>query len=93
MYKCSRTADTYAQKNYFKMRSDMSDNNEYLLVKADVLPEVFVKVMDAKRLLNSGKAVSVNEAVKMVNLSRSAYYKYKDAVMPFYETSAGKIVN
>lgn len=74
------------------MRSEMSDNNEYLLVKADVLPEVFVKVMEAKRLLNSGKAVSVNEAVKKVNLSRSAYYKYKDAVMPFYETSAGKIV-
>ena len=84
--------DTCLQENYFKMRSDMSDNNEYLLVKADVLPEVFVKVMEAKRLLNSGKAVSVNEAVKMVNLSRSAYYKYKDAVMPFYETSAGKIV-
>ncbi|HBZ78549.1 MAG TPA: ACT domain-containing protein, partial [Clostridiales bacterium] len=70
----------------------MSESNDYLLVKADVLPEVFVKVMEAKRLLNSGKAVSVNEAVKMVSLSRSAYYKYKDAVMPFYETSQGKIV-
>ena len=65
----------------------MSESNDYLLVKADVLPEVFVKVMEAKRLLNSGKAVSVNEAVKMVSLSRSAYYKYKDSVMPFYETS------
>ena len=43
----------------------MSENNDYLLVKADVLPEVFVKVMEAKRLLNSGKAVSVNEAVKI----------------------------
>ena len=55
----------------------MAESNDYLLVKADVLPEVFVKVMEAKRLLNSGKAVSVNEAVKMVSLSRSAYYKYK----------------
>ena len=70
----------------------MAESNDYLLVKADVLPEVFVKVMEAKRLLNSGKAVSVNEAVKMVSLSRSAYYKYKDSVMPFYETSQGKIV-
>ena len=67
----------------------MAESNDYLLVKADVLPEVFVKVMEAKRLLNSGKAVSVNEAVKMVSLSRSAYYKYKDSVMPFYETFPG----
>ena len=43
----------------------MAESNDYLLVKADVLPEVFVKVMEAKRLLNSGKAVSVNEAVKL----------------------------
>jgi len=70
----------------------MSQNNDYFLVKADVLPEVFVKVMDVKRLLNSGKAKSVNEAVQKVGLSRSAYYKYKDAVMPFYETSKGKLV-
>ena len=43
----------------------MAESNDYLLVKADVLPEVFVKVMEAKRLLNSGKAVSVNEAVRL----------------------------
>ena len=67
-------------------------NHEYLLVKADVLPEVFVKVMEVKRLLNAGKAKSVNDAVQKVGLSRSAYYKYKDSVMPFYETSKGKIV-
>ncbi|HOO61578.1 MAG TPA: ACT domain-containing protein [Bacillota bacterium] len=70
----------------------MAQNNDFYLVKADVLPEVFVKVMDVKHLLNSGKARSVNEAVQMVSLSRSAYYKYKDAVMPFYETSQGKLV-
>lgn len=70
----------------------MSQSNEYFLVKADVLPEVFVKVMEVKRLLNSGKSRSVNEAVQRVGLSRSAYYKYKDAVMPFYETSKGKLV-
>lgn len=70
----------------------MAQNNDFYLVKADVLPEVFVKVMDVKHLLISGKARSVNEAVQMVSLSRSAYYKYKDAVMPFYETSQGKLV-
>lgn len=70
----------------------MAQSNEYFLVKATVLPEVFVKVMEVKRLLNAGKARSVNEAVQKVGLSRSAYYKYKDAVMPFYETSKGKLV-
>lgn len=70
----------------------MSQNDEYFLVKAEILPEVFVKVMAVKRLLNSGKSRSVNEAVQQVGLSRSAYYKYKDSIMPFYETSKGKLV-
>ncbi len=70
----------------------MSQNDEYYLVKSEILPEVFVKVMSVKRLLNSGKASSVNEAVRTVGLSRSAYYKYKDSIMPFYETSKGKLV-
>lgn len=66
--------------------------SEYFLVKSAVLPEVFIKVMQVKRLLNAGKADSVNEAVQKVGLSRSAYYKYKDAVLPFYETSQGRMV-
>ena len=70
----------------------MAQSNDYFLVKASVLPEVFVKVMEVKRLLNSGKSRSVNEAVQRIWLSRSAYYKYKDAVMPFYETSKWKLV-
>ena len=69
----------------------MSDS-EYFLVKSDMLPEVFIKVMQVKRLLSSGKADSVNEAVQRIGLSRSAYYKYKDAVLPFYETSKGRMV-
>ncbi|MEA4890237.1 MAG: ACT domain-containing protein [Clostridiaceae bacterium] len=67
-------------------------DSEFYLVKSDMLPEVFLKVMAVKRLLNSGKAESVNEAVQKVGLSRSAYYKYKDAVLPFYETSRGRLV-
>ncbi|MDD2393090.1 MAG: ACT domain-containing protein [Eubacteriales bacterium] len=65
---------------------------EYYLIKSDILPEVFTKVMEVKRLLGLGKATSVNQAVKMVDLSRSAYYKYKDSILPFYETSRGKLV-
>ena len=67
-------------------------DSEYFLVKSAVLPEVFIKVMQVKRLLNAGKAESVNEAVQKIGLSRSAYYKYKDAVLPFYETSQGRMV-
>ncbi len=66
--------------------------SEYFLVKSAVLPEVFIKVMQVKRLLNADKAESVNEAVQKIGLSRSAYYKYKDAVLPFYETSQGRMV-
>ncbi len=65
---------------------------EYYLIQSDVLPEVFIKVMEVKRLLGSGKASSVNQAVKIAELSRSAYYKYKDSVLPFYETSRGRLV-
>ncbi len=67
-------------------------DGEFYLVKSEVLPEVFQKVMAVKRILSSGKASSVYEAVAVVGLSRSAYYKYKDAVLPFYETSRGKLV-
>ena len=70
----------------------MTDKTEYFLVRSDILPEVFVKVMRVKRLLNSGKARSINDAVQTVGISRSAYYKYKDSIMPFYETSKGKLV-
>lgn len=67
-------------------------DSDFLLIRSDVLPEVFVKVMQVKRLLSSGKADSVNEAVRVVGLSRSAYYKYKDAVLPFYESNRNKVV-
>ncbi|MBO7450138.1 MAG: ACT domain-containing protein [Clostridiales bacterium] len=69
-----------------------SEDKEYFLVDKKVLPEVFLKVIDVKQKLNVGESASVNEAVRKVGLSRSAYYKYKDAVMPFYETTNGKKV-
>ncbi|MBR3082230.1 MAG: ACT domain-containing protein [Clostridiales bacterium] len=65
---------------------------EYYLVDRRVLPEVFIKVMEVKQRLNTGESVSVNEAVRKTGLSRSAYYKYKDSVMPFYEATSGKKV-
>ena len=68
------------------------DRTEYYLVDKKVLPEVFIKVMEVKQRLNTGESTSVNEAVKKTGLSRSAYYKYKDSVLPFYEATNGKKV-
>lgn len=68
------------------------ETTEYYLVDKKVLPEVFLKVMEVKQRINTGESVSVNEAVKKTGLSRSAYYKYKDSVLPFFEATNGKKV-
>lgn len=65
--------------------------DEYLVVRADVLPEVFRKVIAVKKLLDSGEVYSVNSAVQQVKISRSAFYKYRDAVRPFDDTKGGSI--
>ncbi|NLY44327.1 MAG: ACT domain-containing protein [Clostridiaceae bacterium] len=64
----------------------------YFLVDSSVLPEVFSKVIEVKKILEAKKAKTVNDAVQAVGISRSAYYKYKDYVFPFYEITQGKIV-
>ncbi|WAM36970.1 ACT domain-containing protein [Caldicellulosiruptor acetigenus] len=64
----------------------------YYIVEESVLPEVFLKVVKAKELLEKGEVKAVNEAVKMVGISRSAFYKYKDCIFPFFESSHGKII-
>jgi len=70
----------------------MDAKNHYLLVDTRVLPDIFLKTIEVKRLLSMGAVKSVNEAVNLVGISRSAYYKYKDHVFPFYETTRGKVV-
>lgn len=70
----------------------MRKTPKYLIVEADVLPEVFVKVTQAKSLLETGEASTVNQAAAMVGISRSAFYKYKDAVRPFNDMKSGRIV-
>ena len=70
----------------------MSTKPKYYIVEASALPEVFLKVAEAKRLLSTGEASTVNEATKMTDISRSAFYKYRDAVMPFQNTMTGRIM-
>ena len=66
--------------------------NKYYLVNADALPEVFVKVTQAKELIETGAARTVAEAVERVDLSRSAFYKYKDSIRPFRDMKRDSIV-
>lgn len=70
----------------------MNNTSKYYLVDTSVLPEVFLKVIEVKRILTGGSIKNVNEAVKEAGISRSAYYKYKDYVFPFYETSRGRVI-
>ena len=57
--------------------------SKYYVVSGDILPDVLEQVMQARILLQSGKAKRISEAVKMVGISRGTYYKYKDAVFSF----------
>lgn len=61
----------------------MARSGEWILVRADMLPEVYRKVLEVSSSLTSGRFASVSEAVRAVGISRSAYYKYKDTVAPY----------
>ncbi|KGX93493.1 hypothetical protein N781_10685 [Pontibacillus halophilus JSM 076056 = DSM 19796] len=65
---------------------------QFFLVRSDVLPESMQKTLEAKALLERGKVHSVHEAVQRVDLSRSAFYKYKDAVFPFHAMVKEKMI-
>jgi len=65
---------------------------KYYLVDAELLPEIFLKVVETKTLLETGMADTVAEAVQRTGISRSAFYKYKDAVAPFQDFSRGSIM-
>ena len=70
----------------------MAKDSKYYLVEASALPDVFLKVVEAKRLLDTGKVTTVNEAARVTGISRSAFYKYRDAVMPFQNMMPGRII-
>jgi len=67
-------------------------DHKFYLVREDVLPEAMQKTLDAKELIQRGKADSVWEAVQKVDLSRSAFYKYRDTVFPFHTIVKEKII-
>ena len=70
----------------------MAESSNYFVLREKAVPEVLLKVVEAKRLLESGKVESVQEATEQVGISRSSFYKYKDDIFPFHENEKGKTV-
>lgn len=70
----------------------MEDKTKYFVLKKKAVPEVLLKVVEAKRLLESDRAESVQEATEMVGISRSSFYKYKDDIFPFHDNAKGKTI-
>ena len=68
------------------------NQKKFYIVSAEALPEIFIKVAEAKRMLQVGEAATVGEAARKTGISRSAFYKYKDAVRPFHDMLQGRIV-
>lgn len=62
------------------------------VLREKAVPEVLLKVAQAKQLLDSGRAASVAEAVQTVGISRSSFYKYKDDIFPYHENARGKTI-
>ena len=70
----------------------MQDEGKYYVLKKKAVPEVLLKVVEAKRLLESERAISIQEATEQVGLSRSSFYKYKDDIFPFHDNARGKTI-
>ena len=70
----------------------MARKIKYYLVAAEALPEIFIRVAEAKRMMQTGEAETVGAATKLAGISRSAFYKYKDAVQPFNDMKSEHII-
>ena len=70
----------------------MEEKSKYFVVKQKAVPEVLLKVVEAKRLLESERAITIQEATDKVGISRSSFYKYKDDIFPFYDNTKGKTI-
>ena len=65
---------------------------KFYIVKKKAVPEVLLQVVEAKRLLDSERVLTVQEATEAVGISRSSFYKYKDDIFPFHENNRGRTI-
>lgn len=70
----------------------MKDKTRYFVLKQKAVPEVLLKVVEAKRLLESGRVTSVQDATDIVGISRSSFYKYKEDIFPFHDNAKGQTI-
>lgn len=70
----------------------MTDKYKYFVVKQKAVPEVLLKVVEAKKLLDSERVETVQEATEKVGISRSSFYKYKDDIFPFHDDARGRTI-
>ena len=70
----------------------MTNKPKYYIIESAALPDIFLKVAEAKRLLETGEVSTVNEATRRTGISRSAFYKYRDSILPFHNMMTGRIV-
>ena len=68
------------------------EKTKYFVVKQKAVPEVLLKVVEAKKLLESERVLTVQEATDRVGISRSSFYKYKDDIFPFHDNSQGTTI-
>ncbi len=72
--------------------STPAEQRQLVLVDTRVLPDIVRRTLQAKRLLQTGQAANVTEATRAAGLSRTAFYKYRDAVLPYDEDKAGRVI-
>lgn len=85
---CSRAESRCAEAE----GSGMEETSRYFVVTQKAVPEVLLKVVEAKRLLESEKVQTVQEAVDAVGISRSSFYKYKDDIFQFHDNARGTTI-
>ena len=74
------------------MQKPVTEKKKYFVVRERAVPEVLLKVVEAKKLLDSGKVDTVQDAAERTGISRSSFYKYKEDIFPFYDNTKGKTV-
>lgn len=81
-------------RGYKKCKEErlMEEQTKYFVLKQKAVPEVLLKVVQAKRLIESERAMTVQEATDRVGISRSSFYKYKDDIFPFYDNAKGRTI-
>lgn len=70
----------------------MEEQTKYFVLKQKAVPEVLLRVVEAKKLIDSERAITVQEATDKAGISRSSFYKYKDDIFPFYDNAKGRTI-